>query len=501
MATAWKKKQRLLSQVTTSKPELSQYALRRRLVVLILMPLALVGILNAWADYQLAGNAATRQDEQLTRLMPLLAGVVISTPSETALSDSVVMLAPDVQQFLVSRGRTAAFLIADKNGQHIAGNAALRTVQPLADNIELHSEVLNGVTWRSAVQRVQIDDGQTIILQLSDGSDPRQGWLLAIAQRVLLPNLLLAMAVVFAVSWGVRRALAPLLDLKRAVELRAPQDLSPIDMASAPQEVRPLVRALNQLIGNAQQQSALQQRFVADAAHQLRTPLAALLTEAQTWVQLSQQSGAATAVAIEHTAIARLELATRRAANLAHQLLTLSKAEAGHAGASFQAVHLRPLLEEVLAMRLDAAAASAADLGLDIAPNAAHARTLGQPWMLRELLLNLVDNALAYSGAHAVITLALAVRENRAVLSVCDNGPGIAAAERKRVLERFYRGNQHVNNQAATGNGLGLAIAHEIAQRHGSRLVLSDANPTAVDLRPGLCVRVALALCENSETP
>ena len=174
----------------------------------------------------------------------------------------------------------------------------------------------------------------------------------------------------------------------------------------------------------------------------------------------------------------RLRAACRRTSQLANQLLALSRADATTAASQTkQCVDLQALCEAVLAHHLDDAQARHIDLGLDAHP----VQVNGYEWLLRELLINLVDNALRYTPAHGAVTLRCSVRDGHAWLAVEDNGPGIAPAERARVLERFYR----VPGTTADGNGLGLAIADEIARAHATHLDLGTAQGGQ-----GLCVSV-----------
>jgi two-component system, OmpR family, sensor histidine kinase TctE len=471
----------------TAEPELAQFALRRRLVVLILIPLAIAGLVNVWVDLRAAGSASRLQDEQLTRLMPLFANAVLSARSDEALSDSMVMLVPELHQFLTERADQAGFRVSRMDGQLLAGDERIGGFEPLSYDLTINTQQRGGAAWRVTAQRIQFANGQDLVLQLADGSDARQRWLATTFQRVVLPHLLLALAVYLAVRWGVKRALQPLVDLRHNVEQRAAQDLSPIDAKGVPQEVSPLVRALNRLFANAKYQADAQRRFVADAAHQLRTPLAALQMEVQALATGAPRTGGQVSLPAE--AVLRLEQATRRASTLAHQLLTLSRAEDDTAQTALEPLRLLDLVQDVLALRLDEALARQADLGADLAGELSDAWVLAQPWLLRELLLNLLDNALRYSPAPAVVTLGARVAGNTHVdLYVADNGPGVPEAERALVLERFYR----AKGNAVEGNGLGLAIAQEIAQRHGSSLTLQAANPAAAS--PGLQVGLRLSL-------
>ena len=293
----------------------------------------------------------------------------------------------------------------------------------------------------------------------------------------------------FSVRWAVKRALRPLLDLKEAVEHRSPQDLSAIDIQASPEEVRPLVQSLNRLFERVNAQAESQRRFVADAAHQLRTPLAGLQAQVEAWAQAANSPAAAAvwhdkyeqnrllaldsvapnAIFIGVERINHLRDAVRRTSQLANQLLALSRADArGLDAQPLLRVDLKNLCETLLEAYLDAAEMRQIDLGLDV--QAAHVD--GHDWLLRELLCNLLDNALKYTPDGGVITLrcAPATPHSAPLLQVEDNGPGVPAAQRLRVLERFYR----VPGTVIGGNGLGLAIANEIARVHRSELVVDS---------------------------
>jgi two-component system sensor histidine kinase TctE len=267
------------------------------------------------------------------------------------------------------------------------------------------------------------------------------------------------------VRWAVQRALRPLLSLKEAVERRSPRDLSVIDEGASPEEVRPLVDSLNRLFVLVNAQAESQRRFVADAAHQLRTPLAGLQAQVEAWAQEASARPAHGTLALPADQIVKLRNATRRTSQLANQLLALSRADArGMHSQPEQSVDLKALCEDSLQVHLDAATARGIDLGLD----AQAVRVMGHEWLLRELLSNLVDNAVKYSHEGGSVTIRCGRRGNEAFLEVEDDGPGVAAAERPRILERFYR----VQGTQGEGNGLGLAIAEEIARVHHSHLQL-----------------------------
>jgi len=279
----------------------------------------------------------------------------------------------------------------------------------------------------------------------------------------VLPQAALA-AVVLALVWfGVARGLRPLRGLSEQIRARSPRDLRPVDAAAVPDEARPLVESMNRLLGEAAEASAQQQRFLADAAHQLRTPLAGL--QAHTEIALAQPVPEACRAELE-----QVHGATVRTARLANQLLAMARAESGARGAAGPAgVSLRQIAEEGANGWVHRALARDLDLGFELED----ATVTGDAVLLGEALSNLVHNALEYTprGGHVTVRAGPAPGGG-ARLEVEDDGPGIPPGERARVLERFYR----APGTAGTGSGLGLAIVREIAAAHGAALEIGEGE-------------------------
>ena len=438
--------------------------LRRHLLILLIAPLTVLAIVNAWIEFRSATNVAAQQDEHLLSLVPLMADSVIGQSGERPL----LMLAPPLQEFLKERADSAAYAILDPDGKVLQGDAWLEGLPPSDSTPEMHSEEHDGATWRIVRQRQPTVIGE-VVVAIADSSDPRQQWARSILFRVLLPNLVLIAAAAFAVRWAVQQALKPLLSLKEAVERRSPGDLSAIDNAGSPEEVRPLVDSLNRLFRLVNAQAESQRRFVADAAHQLRTPIAGLQAQVEAWAQAASAAHAGETLALPTDQVYKLRSATRRTSQLANQLLALSRADArGMQAQPEQRVDLKALCEDALQMHFDAATARGIDLGLDAQP----VQVMAHAWLLRELLSNLVDNAVKYSDDGGTVTIRCGRRGSRPFLEVEDDGPGVAQAEMPRILERFYR----VQGTQGEGNGLGLAIAEEIARAHRSQLRLQPGS-------------------------
>jgi two-component system, OmpR family, sensor histidine kinase TctE len=460
--------------------------LRRRLLVLLLVPLGVLAVLSVWLDYRAAGTVAQQYDQQLLRHLPQLANSIVG-PAPSVGEPPLVLMAPAVAEFLKERGDFSGYRISSPSGALLLGDLWIDPLSPRTTEPELHSVARNGVMYRVAAQRVATSAGEYVV-QLADGSDPRQQWWQSVLIKVLLPNLVVVLAAGLVVHWAVRRALAPLQRITQELEQRSPRDLSSVDAQRAPEEVRPLIGALNHLFELVSAQAESQRRFVADAAHQLRTPLAGLQAQVEAWAEQATRNPEQAQLTLQAADLHKLRSATRRTSQLANQLLALSRADAqAMQSQPMQSVDLKALCEECLSNHLDAAIAKRIDLGLD----AATAWVEGHEWLLRELLANLSTNAIKYTPRGGAVTIRCGLREQQPFVEVEDDGPGIPEAERARVTERFYR----VDGSPGEGNGLGLAIAFEIARLHRAQWVLTNtqAQPD-VPSRPGL--RVGLTFAE-----
>jgi two-component system sensor histidine kinase TctE len=261
-----------------------------------------------------------------------------------------------------------------------------------------------------------------------------------------------------------------------------------------PEEISPLVNSLNDMLARLSSSIDMQKRFIADAAHQMRTPLAGMRMQSE--LALRQTDSEEIRRSLEQLAKSS-EAATR----LVNQLLALARAEnQPQAGTSLQPLELSELARGTVQDWVSASFAARIDLGYE-AP-AEPVEIVGNPTMLRELLSNLIDNALRYTPSGGSVTVRVRSDETRGILEVEDTGPGIAPAERSRVFERFYR----ILGNKAEGSGLGLAIVREIAQQHGVDVEIY-ANPRALQPKlPGALFRLSFPLppappIEESEAP
>lgn len=300
------------------------------------------------------------------------------------------------------------------------------------------------------------------VIQVVQPVAVRREMALSSALRTLLP-LLLVIPLLGAVVWlTVGRALRPLEAVAGAVERRGAGALDPVGEADLPVEVAPLVAALNRLLRRLEDSIGAQRAFIGDAAHELRTPLAALRLQAQLLVKTRDD-------AERREQGEEFVASADRATHLVEQLLELARSEPDAAVHAFVMVRLDELVREVVAQLAGAALARQVDLG---AEDRGEISVRGDPQSLRIMLRNLVDNAVRYAPRGGRVDVTAQMQDGSPTLVVLDNGPGIPPAERDRVFDRFYR----LPGSAETGSGLGLAIVRRIAEFHGARILLHSGE-------------------------
>jgi two-component system sensor histidine kinase TctE len=300
------------------------------------------------------------------------------------------------------------------------------------------------------------------VVQVGETLHKRNRLIGEILAAELVPTMLVAVAAIALALLGIARGLRPLEDLRSELMRRAPTDLRPLRTSTAPVEIAPVVEAFNRLLKELHDASTLQQRFFANAAHQLRTPLAGL----QMHLELLLRRDVAADV---HSELERMHGATVRATRLANQLLALAKVESSpERGHAVGRVDLRAVASEAASDWVPRARERDIDLGFALD----RAEIDGDPVLLSELVNNLLDNALRYTPAGGAVTVRTGRNSGTPFLSVEDNGPGVPASERSRVLERFYR----IPGTPGDGSGLGLAIVHEVVARHDGMLEIDTPS-------------------------
>jgi two-component system sensor histidine kinase TctE len=444
-------------------------SLRRRLLLWLMLPVLTVSAVNAFISYSQALRVANLvYDHWLT-------------DSAIGLSQQVHM---DGAKINVDLPSAAIRLLEFDQIDHIyyavtsaeqgliTGNGDLPH-PPLVQSSFLGPQVYDGQIDNKPIRLAALGIAEPtgthetrVLVIVAETLGKRQLLAREILWDVILPQLILIFVAGVAVWLGVGRGLVPLATLRQQISNRSPRDLGPLTLAESPQEVRPLVQALNDLLGRLRAAIDAQQRFVTDAAHQLRTPLAGLKTQAELALRESDMP------AIRHS-LEQIKTASEQTARLANQLLSLARAEpGGDHPEGLAELDLGTMAREVTSDWIQTALDNGIDLGFE-EPTAA-AKVRGNAILLRELISNLIDNAVRYTQRGGQVTVTVTGQDGNVTLSVTDNGPGIPESERARVFERFYR----VLGSGREGAGLGLAIVREIADRHNAKVRLS-AGPDA----------------------
>jgi two-component system, OmpR family, sensor kinase len=413
------------------------HSLRRRLLWLVLAAIAFVSVLQASSTYRTALQQADAMfDYHLQEVARSVHAGVPFAPGEDQYDFFVQIWGPDGAQIFRSRG------------------AAL----PSQAVLGFSDTTFDGVRYR--VYSLLTPEHT---IQIAQDLDARQARAQALALRAVLPVALLAPLLMMAVGWLISRSLAPVERMRKQVAGRAADDLSPLPDAGLPLEVLPLVRELNLLFERVRRAFTAQQEFVADAAHELRSPLTALKLQAQALRRAHDDAS-------REAAVARLNDGIDRAIQLMGQLLVLAR-EDGEGGSPERSrqVDLHDVARQAVADVLPQAQAKCIDVGVASAESPLWVR--GQLEPLHILLRNLLDNAVKYTPVGGQVDISLATVEGAPTLAVEDSGPGIPEAERERVFDRFYR----TADARAPGSGLGLAIVKAIAGRHGATVLLGHS--------------------------
>ena len=359
------------------------------------------------------------------------------------------MLQQAQQALLYDHEDTLIFQIRTPNGIVVAGDRELAAPPQLTGS----EPAFYDSSYRAEpvrVAAVRSDSGMYV--QVAETLHKRNRLFWEILAAGLLPALLIALATLVLAWTGIAQGLAPLEGIRMQLLGRTPQDLHPVDERDTPAEIAPAIEALNRLLAKVRESNEMQQRFMANVAHQLRTPLAGL--------QLHLELLLGRDVKPEmHEELTGMHAATVRASHVANQLLALAKAEAGIDDPSrLVAVDLYTVADRAVQEWVQRAIARAIDLGFVLE----HANVSGDPLLLGELLDNLLDNALRHTPGGGSVTVRCGTERGRPYLGVEDSGPGIPESVRGKVFERFYR----IDGTLGSGAGLGLAIVKEVAEQH-----------------------------------
>ena len=369
----------------------------------------------------------------------------------------MLVLPPAAQQMLQENNDDRVTYAAwDSHGQVFSGDPRLFHPEELpAEGSHKFRDVWLGGEDNRAIFMRSRSGGSVFYVAVAQTLHGRDRLRDGIFAGILLPEALLALVSVGVILFGVRFALAPVKSLRNEIVSRSSSDLRPIEEARAPAELFPVVHGINELLANLAASFASHRRFIADAAHQLRTPLASLSSQIEVALEKPPED--------VRELLRELLATTQRTTHLANQLLSLARLE--HTETSMievAAVSLERVCREASADFVTRAARKGVELEFRLEPS----RVSGSPLMLRELLANLLDNAVRYTPSGGRVSVALEGAQDEVLLRVEDDGPGVPETEWPNLGIPFHR----LAPDLPEGCGLGLAIVREIARLHGARL-------------------------------
>ncbi|HTY94291.1 MAG TPA: ATP-binding protein [Steroidobacteraceae bacterium] len=443
-------------------------SIQRRLLWFLLPPLAALMLAGVYANYRAAtAFVESAYDQRLGDTAVSLAGSLLREGHRLRVDPGAVPATAHRADHLVA----LRFAIVGAGGELLAGSRDIpAAAASVTTNPTFTDATVGGERLRIASYRVNIDR-DTAVISVAESAAQR-----AVPGRFILASTWLLdfiqLDVTLLIVWlGVHFGLKPLLSLRRQIEAGSPRELKHLDASTVPAEVKPLVEALNLLFDVLAEAARSQRRFVADTAHQLRTPIAGLLGN----LELLMREPAAAPL---RARLQALHAGMENLARSANQLLALARADPSTSFTEqFDTVDLKALAGRIVEGNVD----RALNAGLDLGVEAAAVAVRGNVRLLEDLLGNLVDNAIHYTPRGGHVTVRAGVRAGRPFLEVEDDGPGIPEDQRGRVRERFYR----IPGTAGHGCGLGLAIVSEIAEAHGAQFTL-EAGAAGT----GTCARV-----------
>ncbi|WP_374349846.1 sensor histidine kinase [Chitinimonas sp.] len=439
------------------------FSLRGALTRRLLVALMVLGSGGAVVTYLLTSSYANLAYDRA------LLDTAVSLAQQISLSEGKVRLdlPPQAKSLLeADQSDKVVYRATDLNsGRVLDQNANLGDLAALSGRVDqpsyrdAHSEM--GTLRVVALQQV-LSNGDRVLIEVGETLHKRN----LLKQEIVIGLAVLVLAMVtltVGLVWhGTANALAPLEALELEAASRSLDNLAPLSPGGAPREVRGLIDAINRLMERLAASIGLQQRFTANVAHQLRTPLAGLRLQAQLALKTDEP-------AAQREALLAIERDAARTSHIVDQLLSLAKAEVD-GGRARETLDLGELGLGVVSRYVRKALDRHIDLGFE----GVHRGVLvsGYPALLEELLANLVDNAILYTQCSGKVTVRVLASERVCELQVVDNGPGIAEEERQQVFQRFFR----ADTSAREGAGLGLAIVHEIAERHRARVLIETGE-------------------------
>jgi len=429
------------------------HSLRLRLILLLSVGLGITWLVAAWLTHIESREEIDRLfDAQLAQSAQVLLGTTRHDLHERVEhGEDAVAISHEYEQKL-------AFQIWDET--HLLTRSAAAPEIAMGANKEGYSNnIVYGAAWRVLTRW---DARHEFMIQVAEPLAGREILARHITFKMLLPTFIALPVLALLIWFGVGAGLQPLQQLKHEVKQRTANRLEPIAMTNVPEEVSPLVHALNDLFDSLQHAFERERRFTADAAHELRTPLAALKIQAQVALRSTDKTE-------RHIALENVLRGVDRATRLVEQLLTLARIDPEMVTMAYQQVNLHDLVVALMKDSEPLAHAKQIEMSLEenLADNVS-CQVLGNEVQLGLLLRNLLDNAIRYTPVGGAVTVTLR-NSNGVVLEVQDTGSGIPASERGKVEQRFYR----IAGNGEEGCGLGLSIVQRIAELHGAQFKLS----------------------------
>lgn len=437
-------------------------SLKNQLRLWLLLTMLVVLGISAAISYSRALHYATQAYDQalLRTVLALSDEVVVDEHNEVRIE------LPEVASHLLSYNENDHIYIriTGPDGKLVFGEAQLPLPsKPMWSNQEVYyNSIYKGESIRAVTFALPVSaepDAHNILISMAETTAKRDTMVAEMVEEMLLPQVFMMILAAIVIELGIYFALKPMHDLKEALHKRSYRDLSPLDTDSPPLELQPLVQAMNALFGRVQAGQQQQQQFIADASHQLRTPIAGLQTQAE----LALRSDPAEAVKEPLNFILR---STTRLSHLIQRLLTMARTDAASAQLKFQPVSLTSIIYEECARWIGPA--SDKQLELEVQIDTRQDQVSGDALMLAEMLNNLLENAIQYTPAQGLIQIRLWQTGKYLMLQVADNGVGIPPEQYARVFERFHR----INPNQGNGCGLGLAIVAEIAEHHNANITV-----------------------------
>jgi two-component system sensor histidine kinase TctE len=438
-------------------------SLRHQLVNWLFTPLFLLLLFSTVTGYMAAVSLSNKPyDLVLLERAKLLASRYVMHLENGAANSVEPIFSEDVRAFRYS--------VHDADGRKLASSGLLPSPRPVDFNQtqpQLRDTQFKGEKLRLVTLPVIRPNGTAMLVQAAEPVQARLILGRSILGNIVIPQLIFIVIAGVAVWIGLKRGFEPLERLRRAVAARPRNDLRPLDETRAPGEVRPLIQEVNALIARLQAMMDSHRRFIADAAHQLRTPFAGLKAQAE----LAKREQVSEPV---RDALERICVSAQRCSHLVTQLLTLARNEPeARRSAMMETLDLNRISQAIAAHWAPDALQKNIDIGFEAAEHPCPVK--GDEASLRDLIDNLIDNAIRYTPSGGKITVRVgygSIDHSSTWLEVEDNGPGIPLDQRERVFERFHR--IPGNNQP--GSGLGLAIVQEVVMRHGAQVEIDDGQ-------------------------